>query len=403
MAETRTGKRATKRGERITLELTDIAFEGAAFGRPEGRVVFVDYGIPGEQVIAEIEKERRHYAYGKVVEVLDPAPERVAPPCPYFGTCGGCQWQHIAYERQLEFKRQIVRDQLRRIGKIEDAPVSPTLASPRPYGYRNHARFTVGPDGQLGFVSRPGDGYRFLRIDRCLLMHPWINAALARLQGKAHVKHQVAIRYGYHTGEPLIQPDVSELEPSLPSGQRWYHEALLGHRFRVSASSFFQTNTEQAERMVELVRERIAPTGDEVLVDAYAGVGTFAALLAPSVRHVIAIEESPSAAEDARENLAGVPNVEYHLGKVEDVLGRIAVQPDVVILDPPRVGCHPVALDGVLAARPRTLIYVSCNPSTLARDLRRICDGGYALRDVTPVDMFPQTYHIESVATLELV
>jgi len=387
---------------RVQVELTDIAFQGAAIGRANDQVVFAAYGIPGETVTVEVERERRDYLQGRVLAVVKPSPARVEPPCPYFGECGGCQWQHIDYQQQVQFKRHIVREQLRRIGKFDDPPVSPTISSPDPYGYRNQARLTVGPDGQLGFVSRPGRARRFLRIDRCLIMHPAINAVLAKLQGRARVKHQVVIRWGVNTGQLLVQPELSRQLPDVPSGQPFYEEELLGRRFRISASSFFQTHTKQAERLVELVRERIQPTGQEVVVDAYAGVGTFAVLLAPEVRRVVAIEESSSAVEDAQYNLQGIDNVEYIRAKVEDVLGDLAMIPDVVILDPPRVGCHPDALQAVLRLKPRRLVYVSCDPSTLARDVRVLCDGGYRLRDVTPVDMFPQTYHIESVSTLEL-
>lgn len=386
----------------VTVRLEEIAYQGAAIGREDGRVVFAEYGIPGEEVVVAIERERRDYSLGRVIEVHGASPERIEPPCPYFGVCGGCQWQHIRYEHQLVLKQRVVSQQLQRIGKFENPPVSATVPSPQQFGYRNHARFSVDGQGNLGFISRPGHGYRFLRIDECRIMHPKINEILSRLQDRAHVKHQLMVRYGVNTGSLLVHPNVSQLEQTIPSGQPYFEEAVLGYRFRIAASSFFQTNTGVAERLIELVLERVAPTGREIVVDAYAGVGTFAAFLAPRVARVIGIEESPSAVNDARVNLDRFENVEYLMAKVEQVLGRLAVRPDVVILDPPRVGCAPEAITGVLMLRPPKIIYVSCDPATLARDLRKLCDGGYRLINVTPLDMFPQTYHIESVATLEL-
>lgn len=384
--------------ERVTLTLGEMTFEGGALAHDDGRTIFVECGLLGETVIAELDRERAGVFHGRAVEVLDASPDRVVPQCVYFGECGGCQWQHISYSRQLELKREIVREQLRRIGRFAEPPVSPAVGADNPWGYRNHIRFSAKSRGEIGFVRR--GTHRFLRIDECKIADPWINAALPRLQGHGGGLHQVAIRRGVRTGEVLIQPDVSHIDPSLVSGEKYYHEELLGHRFRISGASFFQTNTPQAERLIGLVQERLQPKAGETLVDAYAGVGTFAVVLAPLVRRVIAIEESAAAVEDAAVNVAGSPNVEYCRGKVEDVLPRIDARIDCLILDPPRMGAHPAAIAAVINAWPSRLAYVSCDPATLARDLRLLADGGYELQDVTPVDMFPQTYHIECVATL---
>ena len=386
--------------QRVTLTLTDMAYEGHAIGRLDDLVVFAEYGIPGEEVVVEIYRKHAGIASARVVEVVKASADRVEAPCPYYGICGGCHWQHISYERQLQLKRRVVQEQLRRIGKFESPPVNETVGAADPWGYRNHLRLSAGRHGDIGFMRR--GSHRFLPIDRCLIADPRINDAIALLQGKGAGLHQVELRAGVNTGDLMVQPDMTDREPSAPPARKAYREALLGREFQISAPSFFQSNTPQAERLVQLVREKLDPQPDELLLDAYAGVGTFAALFAADVRRVIGIEESPAAVADAAVNLMGLPNARFIEGKVEAVLPGLQEKPDAVILDPSRVGCDPAVIEAILRLAPRKLVYVSCDPATLARDLRLLVDGGFELRDVTPLDMFPQTYHIECVANLRL-
>ncbi len=361
-------------------------------------MVFADYGIPGEKVMVEIIRAKGRYPVGKVVEVINPSPHRVSPPCPYFGRCGGCQWQHIDYKYQLELKRQMVEDRLKHIGNFVSPPVSTTLPSPDIWHYRNHARFTVDRQGSLGFVRR--DNWKFMSIDFCHIMHPWINESLGKLQGRCPGAHQVAMRYGVKTGKSLIQPNVDSFDAPVESGQPFYYEELLGKEFRISSPSFFQVNTLQAERLVEAIKERLDFQGDEFLVDAYAGVGTLAILLSPFVSKVLAIEESSSAIKDALVNNAGIENIEIKEGKAEQVLPTLTQQPAAVILDPPRTGCHRKVLEALIKLDPKKIIYVSCDTTTLSRDLELLCRAQYHLQEVLPVDMFPHTRHIECVAHL---
>ncbi|MCC7367076.1 MAG: class I SAM-dependent RNA methyltransferase [Chloroflexi bacterium] len=459
--------------ERVTLQLTGVAHGGEALGRHEGRVFFVPYGLPGETVTVEIVQDKSDYARGEIVEILEAAPERVTARCAYFGSCGGCQWQHATYEAQLGFKRQIVAEQLRRIGHFEDAEslVLPTIGMAEPWHYRNHARFTVGRRfGELCF-TRSGTR-QLLRIEHCWLMQPPIDALLARLQRRlpGFRAHQLSIRVGANTGDILVNPGLPDLvdpipvsedeqarfggstvspdRPSclgvapeqpvdeyaalwpsdeIPSGQTELYEELLGRRFRVAAPAFFQVNTgrEQrgpafptteivarfggvispdglsiAETLVLLGLDRLDMQPHDVVVDAYCGVGTFAAVMSPFVGAVIGIEESPAAVKDAGENCADLPNTRFIAGKVEDVLPKLEERPTKVLLDPARVGCERPVLDALIAAELERIVYVSCEPATLARDLAILREGGYRLQSVQPLDMFPQTYHVECVALL---
>ncbi len=414
-------------GETFRLHLESLTHQGAALARRDGQVVFAAYGIPGEDADVLIERVHKDYLEGRVVAVHTPSAWRVSPRCEYFGECGGCQLQHISYEGQLELKRQIVAEQMRRIGKFTDITVLPTLPSPNPWHYRNHARFSVDREGYLGFTMRGRK--RIVRLMNCYIVHPWIRDTLQKLQGRCRGLRQVAMRIGVNTGDTLIQPrleghlseplplvapvhagrndatapalrPISEAELGIESGQPYYEEELLGHRFRISAASFFQVNTPQAENLIRLVRDGLALEPDDILLDAYAGVGTFAKTLAPLVRKVIAIEVSASSVADGQYNTRDTSNVEWILGEVETVLPRLAERPTAVVLDPSRQGCGAPALEALIAARAPRVAYVSCEPATLARDLRILVDGGYRVQSLQPVDMFPQTYHIECVAIL---
>ena len=233
-------------------------------------------------------------------------------------------------------------------------------------------------------------------------MDPWINGALASLSGRCQETSQLSIRYGVNTGEWLIQPRLLSMGIPMATGQTHYHEAVDGRRYRIASPSFFQVNTPQAQAMAECIRGMLGLEGSEVLVDAYAGVGTFAGLLASQVARVIAIEESAAALRDAQANLADLPNVEFRQARVEAVLSSLEPRPDVVLVDPPRVGCHPRALEALCELAPHQVVYVSCEPKALARDLQHLAAGPFRVEQVQPIDLFPQTHHIECIATLVL-
>ena len=387
-----------QRGDIVELDLHSWGRLGEAMASHGGSDVFVFGGIPGERVEAEIVAIRRKYVAAQVTRVINPSPARVEPPCEYFGQCTGCQWQHVGYDEQLDIKTEIVRDALERIGNFHAPAVRPAIASPRRLHYRNHARFNVWREsGALGFTHR--ERRRFVRIDRCMLMHDGINDILAKLQDRSGETSQLAIRCSPETGDYLVQPTLKNTDVAIPTGQKTYRESVADQEFQVASPSFFQVNVWQAARLAELVRDALELTGNEILVDAYAGVGTFAVLLAPYARRIVAMEESTAAIADATKNACGHPNVELVTGKVEEVLPNLDVTPDAVILDPSRSGCQPPVLESLVAQRPHRIAYVSCNPESLARDLRTL-SRGYCIQSIQPVDMFPQTHHVECVATL---
>ncbi|RAQ96180.1 23S rRNA (uracil-5-)-methyltransferase RumA [Thermogemmatispora tikiterensis] len=443
----------------IDVELTDLAYGGDAVGRYEGRVLFVPGGIPGERVRVEIVEERRGHARAALLEVLRPAPERVEPRYPQLTDCG-CQWQHIAYPAQLTWKAHIVRQLLVRIGKQPDAVVHPTIGMPAgvsPWHYRNIAQFSTGPNCEIGFQLT--DSHDVQDLEDCPLLHPALDMVYQRVRAKllkyfgdalGQMIQKFTIRGAVGTVSPAggsgetaravptlltiqarpgsiieapqqLAHELITIAPGIVGviiervggrfgrvvvGQEFLTDMVLGKRFRVSADSFFQVNITQAATLIERTLAMLEPRRSDVVLDGYSGVGLFSAFLANHAARVIAIESQPSAVTDARANalLNNQSNITTIEGTLERLLGQLHYRReriDLAVIDPPRAGCHPKALQGLLALAPRAICYVSCDPSTLARDIATLCAGDrYRLIAAQPIDMFPQTYHIECVALL---
>ncbi len=406
-------------GERLTLQLTDMAHGGEAVGKHERKVIFVPYAIPGESVRVEVMEDKGRFARARVLQVLEPSPHRVQPPCPYFGLCGGCQWQHVAYEAQLEYKRSIVLTQLQRIAGLPGADVRPVLGMETPWRYRNRVQFHASSDGQLGFMA--ANSHDVVPVEQCLLMHPLLESVFDALDMELPDLLSLSLRAGIHTGDQMVVFEMGsdqppELEVDLPVscvlllpdgtpvtlvGSPYLREQVLGRQYRISATSFFQVNTLQAEAVSRQVSSALNLQPDSVVLDGYCGVGTFALGLAAHARRVIGVEVSAGAIADAQANAAGLANVSFVCGTMQSAIPKLGLTRPLVVVDPPRTGLEGAALVAVLKLAPPRVVYVSCDPATLARDVKAFLAAGYLLRTVQPIDMFPQTYHIETVTLLE--
>jgi 23S rRNA (uracil1939-C5)-methyltransferase len=397
-----------------------------SIGSPE-RLAFIG-GLPGETVEVEVSwslprpgarrAKRVPAPLVRVTGVLTPAPMRVAAQCSIFGECGGCQLQHLTYSAQLDWKTGCVRQAMIAAG-LSEALVLPAIGADEPWHYRNHMRFSVTRGGEAGLTAY--GTHRVLPLSSCPIAANGINSALELLTvsdasappGRA-VRHrltppQLLIRYSESSRHMLLQPlPDQEIIGELAAAGIEVHsadmeEALGGVSFRIRPSSFFQTNTEQANRMAELVLSYVPAARGQRWVDAYCGVGTFARLMADQVGEVIAIEESASAVRDARWNLRDVDNVVLLQGKAEELLPELSETLDGLVIDPPRAGCRPPVLDALRTRRLPRVVYISCNPATLARDLAHLslAHSAYRVVSIQPLDMFPQTAHTESIALLE--
>ena len=391
-------------GDQFQTILHGINDSGETLSEVRGAPVEVTGGLPGEKVVVEVQKRFPERIVAKVVEVLEQAEERVVPECEYFLTCSGCQWQHASYDYQLQLKQARVQREIDKYQSLSQVVVDATIGSESQLGYRNHGRFTVGKKddgGKIGYINAVTR--RFVKIDRCLLMNEQINKVLDLAQDNVAGQTQVAIRAGSNTDSMLIQPRMNLSHIGLVTGEQHYEEEVRGFRFRVAASSFFQVNTSQLSRAIDEVRDLLELDGTEVMVDAYCGVGVFTVLLAPYVRKIVGIEESASAIEDAGLNSKDILNIEFVEGKTEHILNTLDQHIDVLLLDPPRVGCHPDVLDSVIKLKPEKVLMISCEPEAMARDLNLLCSTGiYSLETIRPVDMFPQTRHVETISMLRL-
>jgi len=428
----------------ITIER--LAHGGHGVGYLDGLAVFVPRTAPGDEVEVRLVEQRRRYAFGEIVALRQASPLRVQPPCPLYDDCGGCHLQHLSYTQQLALKTAQVRDSLTRIGKLPDVPVLPTLGSPLPFAYRNKVVYHYDRQRQtLGLIDRKREG--ILDIPHCRISDPHTDTVMARLRSLAAAQpllgktlQHVQVQVGQRTSEVLVTVIVDTALPVALQDLLWthlrdcatglwmhvktretpavfhgpstaiagaaaIHERIGPHRFRIEPEAFVQVNSMQMERLYHLVRDAAQLQGQETVLDLYSGGGAIALLLAPDCArvHVVELHRQATLVAMEQARLLGVDNCEFRTGKVERILFRYlaqGVKADLAVLDPPRAGCRPDALRALAMMAVPRIIYISCSPPPLARDLCLLQDHGYRSTGVQPLDMFPQTYHIECVATL---
>lgn len=447
-------------GEVLEITIDDLGSSGDGIGRWQGRVVFVPDTVPGDRVRARLVQVKPAYARGKPLAVLQPSDRRVRPACIVADKCGGCQWQSVSYSAQLAAKQQQVQQALGRIGHFEDSPISPILAAPSSLGYRNKATYPLGLSKQqrvkAGYYRK--GSHRLVNLNQCPVQDERLNPLLAGVKQDIQrrgwsiydeKRHQgqlrhLALRIGRRTGEVLLTlvstaEQLVDLENQaaawmaeydslvgvclnhnprrtnaifgedtlVVAGRSYLREKLAGLEFQIHPATFFQVNTEQAERLVEVILAELDLQGHETVMDVYSGIGALTLPLAQRAKRCIGIEVQPEAVQQGRANarLNGIDNAEFYAGDAGTLIPQVAAPldgpPEVVVLDPPRKGCDRTVIDALLALHPERIVYMSCNPATLARDLKLLAEaGGYRLERVQPADFFPQTSHVECVAFL---
>lgn len=447
-----------KKNACVELEITGMTAEGMGVGRYEGMAVFVPLTAPGDKILARVVKAAKNFVYGRLEQLLSPSPDRTEPDCPVFSQCGGCCYRHISYEAEKRIKWERVRDALTRIGGFPDLPLLPILGAEGRDGYRNKALLPLGTkkDGSLSMGFYAVNSHRIVDCESCLLQPEEMNAAMAafRKWEKQYgdpvydeISHtgrmrRLYLRKAEKTGEVMacvvvngnglhheaeLVSALREAVPGLKSivinqnrektnvalgpkcrmvwGADTIKDELCGLSFRLSPLSFYQVNRTQAERLYERAAAYAGLTGEEILLDLYCGAGTIGLSMAKKAKKVIGVEIVPEAVENARDNakLNGIENAEFLCGDAAQAaaeLKRRGERPGVIVLDPPRKGCSPELIETAAAFGPERIVYVSCDPATLARDLKRFAELGYPPVEAAPVDMFPGTAHVETVALL---
>lgn len=392
-----------KVGDTIETRIRTVAFGGDGVGRIDDMVVFVPFTVDGDVVDVEITGVKKKYLRGKTKEILTPSPRRIEPKCPYFLKCGGCQYQHIPYEYQLEIKKRQVIESFERIGKLKIPFTKEIIPSPESLGYRGkaecHVSFDKGNKPEIGFMDI--EGSNLVAVERCELMEETINKALQDIRNGL-----LTGRTKTHDKKQIIWSDISG-EKKTTETREHVTRMVKGKNLFVPYKGFFQANFFLVDTLVDSVMEMAALAGSETVLECYCGSGLFSLFLAGHVRHIYGIEIHGESAKCARLNHKnhGISNATVFRGDVKDVVKdkiiakRINI--DIVILDPPRIGCDKDVLCGIVEMNPQKIIYISCNPATQARDIRYMTDQGFSLRALQLIDMFPQTKHIEVISVLE--
>ena len=421
------------KGQEMELEITGLGSAGEGVGRFRDIAVFVPGALPGEKVTATAAIIKKSFIIGELKEILNPSPDRVVPACPVYEACGGCQLQHLSYEAELKEKREQVKAALERIGHLHDVKVMPVISSEHPLYYRNKMQFPVaGKSGRLQIGCFALNTHRVINVTDCCIQKQKNNeiAAVVRTwmkqykimpydedKGSGTVRHIMG-RVGVHTGEimvclvtaqenvPHLKELVKMLKAAIPGVKSVVQNVNKGAlKFNISAQSFFQVNSEQAEKLYNTALEFAGLHGTETVVDLYCGTGTITLFMAQKAKQVLGIEIVPSAIRDAKKNAQAnhIENADFLLGDAAVEMPKLAaggLHPDVVVLDPPRAGCEERVLAAIAKVKPERVVYVSCNPATLARDLAYMREHGFAIRKVQPCDMFSRTHHVETVVLL---